>query len=124
MHPTLKSLAYGALEVVTAGKGIARMVGGECIRFPARWSRYYPPHYEPNTFTFLRKHWKPGQTVFDIGAHLGLFSVLMARLVGGTGKVFSFEPTAFTRQVLKRTLRLNACAAVVELCHEAVTQTT
>jgi FkbM family methyltransferase len=117
----LKSLLYGTLEVLTAGGGIPRDVGGERIRFPPRWCRYYQRGYEPNTFRFLRAHCRPGQTVLDVGAHLGLFSVVMARLVAPGGRVISFEPTSFTRRILERTVRLNGLAGVVEVRGEAVT---
>jgi len=40
---------------------------------------------------FLR-HWlRPGMTVIDIGANLGVYSVPMARLVGQTGHVFAYD---------------------------------
>jgi FkbM family methyltransferase len=58
--------------------------------------------------------------VIDVGAHLGLFSILMARLVGPTGRVFSFEPTPFTRSVLAQVIRLNCCVNVVSVCGQAV----
>lgn len=58
----------------------------------------------------------------DIGAHLGLFTVLMARRVGVSGRVFSFEPADFSRSVLSETVRLNGCADVVEIRSEAVAQ--
>lgn len=33
-----------------------------------------------------------GKVIFDIGAHIGFHSLYFARLVGSTGKVYSFEP--------------------------------
>lgn len=123
MKTVLKAIVYGMAELATAGRGVARVVGGERIRFPARWCRYYPADYEPATFAFLRDHCGPGSTALDIGAHLGLFSVTMARLVGPAGRVFSFEPTTLTRQILERTVRLNGCEGVVEVRHEAVALT-
>jgi FkbM family methyltransferase len=35
---------------------------------------------------------KPGQNVLDIGANIGLYTLLLAKLVGSTGKVIAFEP--------------------------------
>lgn len=40
----------------------------------------------------LSQHLRPGMTFFDLGANIGLFTLLAARLVGEKGKVFSFEP--------------------------------
>jgi FkbM family methyltransferase len=116
----IKALTYQALEAVTLGRGVKRRIGGEIVRFPARWSRYYPSEYEPETFDFLQKHLKKGATVLDIGAHIGLFSIIAARLVGEKGKVFSFEPTPFTRSVLSKVVELNNCTEIIEVRDEAV----
>jgi FkbM family methyltransferase len=118
-----KNVAYGALNLSTAGRGVRRTISGEEIRFPARWSRYYEQNYEPDTFSFLREHCHSGQTVFDVGAHIGLFSVVMAKLVGPTGQVYSFEPTPFTNSVLRETVRLNNVQSVVEVRAEAMSRT-
>jgi FkbM family methyltransferase len=116
----LKALAYGALDVCTLGRGVPRAVCGERVRIPARWHRWYPDEYEPETFAFLRARCEPGATVMDIGAHLGVFTILMARLVGASGRVFSFEPTPQTRAVLSEMLRLNGLGSPVEVRGEAV----
>lgn len=116
----LKDTAYKALDAVTLGRGVARTIGGEKIRFPARWSRYYESDYEPETFRFFRENVRVGNTVLDIGGHIGLFAVVTGRLVGREGKVFSFEPTPFTRSVLQEVVVLNGCSETVEVRGEAV----
>lgn len=120
MKSLAKSLVYGAVEVLTAGRGVRRVINGEAVRFPARWSRFYPSSYEPDRHRFLRVHCLPGHTVLDVGAHIGLYSAIFARLVGSGGRVFAFEPTPDTRTVLKRTIRLNRCEGIVEVRAEAV----
>jgi FkbM family methyltransferase len=56
---------------------------------------------------FLR-HWlRPGMTVIDIGANLGVYSLPMARLVGPAGHVFAYEPGSETRALLERNRELN-----------------
>jgi FkbM family methyltransferase len=39
----------------------------------------------------LQEHLRPGMVFYDLGANIGFFSLLGARLVGETGRVFSFE---------------------------------
>lgn len=39
---------------------------------------------------------RPGDTVYDVGAHFGYFSLLFAAIAGAGGRVFSFEPTPST----------------------------
>ena len=116
----IKDIAYKTLDVVTQGHGINRHVGGESIRFPPRWSRYYEAEYEPETFRFFHEYLRPGDTVLDIGGHIGLFAVVTARLVAPGGQVFSFEPTPFTRAVLEEVVALNECEDIVEVRSEAV----
>jgi FkbM family methyltransferase len=56
---------------------------------------------------FLR-HWlKPGMTIIDIGANLGVYSLPMAKLVGGTGRVFAYEPGSEARGCLQRSREIN-----------------
>lgn len=116
----IKNIAYQTLDVITFGKGVKRNIGGETIRFPSRFSRYYESNYEPETFKFFRENLKLGDTVLDIGAHIGLFSVLISRLVGKQGKVFSFEPTPFTRSILQEVINLNEVSDIAKVRGEAV----
>jgi FkbM family methyltransferase len=109
----MKRMMYGILDVITRGQGVSRTISGERYRFPARWFRCYPPDYEPATFRFLRNRCRPGMTVVDVGAHLGVFTVLMSRLVGPDGQVVAFEPTASTRRALAETVQLNGCTNVL-----------
>jgi len=41
---------------------------------------------------FFEAHIKPGMTVVDVGANLGLYTLLFSRLVGNGGRVIAFEP--------------------------------
>ncbi|MDA1273223.1 MAG: FkbM family methyltransferase [Verrucomicrobia bacterium] len=45
---------------------------------------------------------KPGQTVVDIGMHLGYYATLFALLVGEQGRVHAFEPTPSTRDIAQK----------------------
>ena len=118
----LKETAYKIADVATLGRGISREIGGTKIKFPARWSRWYVKDYEPETFEFLRENVKPGATVLDLGAHMGLFSVVMSQLVGKQGRVYSFEPTPSTRSVLKEVVKINGCSHNVQVRSEAVSR--
>ena len=65
-------------------------------------------HWFEKEMDFLR-HWlRPGMTVIDVGANLGVYSVPMAHLVGQTGHVFAYEPGSETRALLERSRELNA----------------
>lgn len=49
----------------------------------------------------VRKIVRPGMLVFDIGANIGDYSILLSKLVGTSGKVYSFEPASATFQKLR-----------------------
>ncbi len=48
-----------------------------------------------------------GSTVFDVGAHVGFYTLLAATLVGPHGRVYSFEPLPANIRYLQSHLRLN-----------------
>jgi FkbM family methyltransferase len=56
---------------------------------------------------FLRHFVKPGMIAIDIGANLGVYSLLLARLVGPSGRVFSYEPGREARALLEHSRDLN-----------------
>lgn len=55
----------------------------------------------------LRALLAPGQRVLDVGANVGLYTVIMARAVGPAGHVWSFEPSPATAARLQENVRLN-----------------
>jgi len=56
---------------------------------------------------------KPGETWLDIGAHYGYTAIALCRLVGGTGRVFAFEPMLSTAGYLTQTRALNQFSQLV-----------
>ncbi len=59
---------------------------------------------------FLADHIKPGDSVCDIGANMGYYSVLMSELVGHQGQVHCFEPNPRVCELLQATLNVNGFA--------------
>jgi FkbM family methyltransferase len=110
---SVKERIYKVLGFVFK-KGILRNINGFAIRFPIRYCRYYEEDYEKETFNYFNACIKPDQTIMDIGAHIGLFSVFFSKKLNGTGKVICFEPTPSTFEILKQTVafnHLNNCIA-------------
>lgn len=56
---------------------------------------------------------RPGDTVFDVGAHIGRFSLLIEQLVGPAGRIFAFEPVPDTYWSLRECLALNRSTRVI-----------
>jgi FkbM family methyltransferase len=63
--------------------------------------------YEPQAIKFLREVVRPGYCCIDIGANLGYYALLMARLVGPSGQVIAFEPFPRNFQTLQKNVSLN-----------------
>lgn len=57
---------------------------------------------------------RPGDTAFDVGAHIGWVSAQFAHLVGPTGRVLAFEPGANNLPYLRRNLRNTPQARIIE----------
>ena len=55
----------------------------------------------------LAERLRPGMIFYDLGANLGLFTLLAARLVTAAGKVFSFEPDPINASNLRRNIQRN-----------------
>lgn len=48
-----------------------------------------------------------GQTIYDIGGHVGIFTLFFARSVGKNGKVITFEPNPWNYNMILEHLKLN-----------------
>lgn len=75
-------------------------------------SIYFSGSYEKGTLFILSKLLRPGDTFVDVGANIGLMTILAARVVGSKGKVLAFEPNSTTRDMLKFNVALDGLANV------------
>jgi FkbM family methyltransferase len=55
----------------------------------------------------------PGSVCFDVGANVGFYTILAARLVGPEGRVVAFEPHPENVKALERNVAANGLANVV-----------
>ena len=69
--------------------------------------------YEREVVRTLCKVVREGSTVLHIGAHIGYFTLLLAKLAGPEGMVFAFEPFPENFQVLKENIEMNGYPNVV-----------
>ena len=63
--------------------------------------------YEYEKQLALRELVHAGDVVYDLGAHVGYFSIILSRLVGPTGMVYSFEPVEENYAYLLKHIALN-----------------
>jgi FkbM family methyltransferase len=69
---------------------------------------------EPEHRYILQEELKPGMTVFDLGANIGYYSVMMGKIVGREGRVYAVEPFLPNFQLLNMNIKLNGLDAIVE----------
>lgn len=96
--------------ILGSREGLFKMVNGTSLVLDPRdyfQCMMYYGLYSPEISEVLSLVLRPGDQVLDIGAHIGYFSTHMARLVGPTGQVCSFEPDKRAADLLRRSLAAN-----------------
>jgi FkbM family methyltransferase len=71
------------------------------------WYIYFYGAFRPEISRLLNQMLHKGHVAFDIGANIGMHSVIMANRVGPTGRVVSFEPDPHPYARLVANLKLN-----------------
>ena len=120
LYTTAKKISYKILELLTMGRGLPVRFKDFRLKLPVKYFRLFPADYEQSSFKFFIRHAKPGDTVLDIGAHIGLYSVFFSKLT--KGKVYSFEPTPSTSAVLRKTIEINHCESDIIVVQAAVSE--
>lgn len=77
---------------------------------------------EWNDLQYLRRKLRPGDIFIDVGANIGLWTLVAASSVCPGGRVFSFEPNPATLGKLAENIKLNGKEAIVDLFPEAVSK--
>ena len=83
--------------------------------------------FEPNELLWVSQNLGDGMTMLDVGAHMGMYTLLASRLAGESGVVVSIEPSSREFQRLTAHVGLNGlgnvrCSqeAVSDTCGEAM----
>jgi FkbM family methyltransferase len=82
--------------------------------------KYWLGYHETEVQEALRTLLVPGTVAFDIGAHLGFFSMAMAKLLGSRGKIFAFEPDPESAERIQEHALRNNLTPRITLQREAV----
>jgi FkbM family methyltransferase len=110
----LARLAYRAVHLARAAAGYSdrAIVERDGLRYDLDLSdgidfAIYLGMFERRTRSALKALVKPASVVLDIGANIGVHTMLLAELVGPSGRVLSFEPSDYGVRKLRRNLGLN-----------------
>lgn len=77
-------------------------------------------HEEPVTRELIRRA-RTSNCFLEIGAHIGYYSCLIAKMMKGEGVVFAFEMDRENYRILNKNIELNDCTANVSTYNLAVT---
>jgi FkbM family methyltransferase len=77
--------------------------------------------FHPALLELSRRVIRSGDVVVDGGSNIGFFALFAARLVGGNGRVFAFEPDPQSFLLLKRNVERNGLIGTVQLEEKALT---
>lgn len=100
---------HGLGEVIVASGNLA---GAKLLLDMQTEKDYWLGTYEMNLQQAIQAWAQPGMVAYDVGANIGYVSLLLAKRVGETGKVFSFEPLPGNQERLQKNIGLNPNANV------------
>lgn len=75
--------------------------------YPKRHLLYYGRSYEPEIRSLFCSLINKGDTIVDIGASLGLYSLIAAKRLGDSGFVYAFEPDPIRYAKLMENIKIN-----------------
>ena len=77
-------------------------------------------NHEPEAWQAIMDAVRPGDTVVDVGASTGMYTLAFGKRVGPSGKVIAFEPDPRNFEVLRAHVALNGLEGRVEPVRAAV----
>jgi FkbM family methyltransferase len=100
---------WGVVGGLTSRQGVTMaLADGHHYRLDARLYAWQPELYEPAVVSLLERTLTPAGVFLDVGAHVGLVTLVAARIVAsGAGRVVAIEPAPANAALLRRHVRIN-----------------
>ena len=108
----LREPYYRVLETVLRRGAYIRLPSGDRFRIHPRFLGMNLGYYEPELVKKFCAIVKEGMTVVDVGAHVGIYSLIASRKVGPEGRVIAVEASPANATLLRRHLAINHCTNV------------
>jgi FkbM family methyltransferase len=113
--PSPTQLIKRFVRSLLPSQGKIRKGAGAGLMFDTRggnWRYLFGP-IEPYEEDVLLKLLKPGCVFYDVGANIGYYAIVAARIVGDAGKVYAFEPFTSTANTIRSNIKLNNLKNIV-----------
>lgn len=118
LRKTLNRAAPAEMTEVSIAAG--NLAGQKMVLNLQTEKDYWLGTYEAELQATLRELVQKGMTLYDIGANIGYISLMMARLSGREGKVFSFEALPTNLRRLNENISLNNMDSIIQVLPKAV----
>jgi len=108
----IRLISWRAMHLLRIGATIRLRRWNLRMFVPTRWrltGEFFfglREHYEPE-LAYLEEVLSPGKVFFDVGANIGIYTLVASRIVGETGRVVAFEPSIQSFPGLQRNVTLN-----------------
>lgn len=106
---TLRRVCSWGASFVKGQDGVILHGAGQGLQFNVAGSHsgFILGNHEPEVQQFLASVLRPGQVYYDVGANVGFFAVIAARIMGPSGQVVCFEPLPANARQIEYNARLN-----------------
>ncbi len=114
--PLLKEIGgrvFSQIYARTQG-GVYRRLAGDVEVKLAPCFRHFPEDYERECMQVVSRFLREGDMALDIGANIGLYSLLMGKRVSPHGRVYAFEPASKSFEALINHLSLNSLSQIIQ----------
>jgi len=71
--------------------------------------------FESENLKYFKKTIKKDDVVFDVGANIGIYSLVASKTIGQNGKVYSFEPADRAHSCLLKNIEINKFKNIVPI---------
>jgi FkbM family methyltransferase len=96
------------LRVSFGGRGLERFVNGsDRILLSPRSRHFTSEAYEPQLWRAVMSHTRGGDTIAEVGASIGIYTLALASRVGLEGRVVAFEPDPESAAELEANVAIN-----------------
>jgi FkbM family methyltransferase len=107
LHRVLREPYYRALERLFPCGVEVELPSRDVIRLHPRFLGMTSGGYEPKLARIMARHAKPGAMILDLGAHVGMHTLMFSRRSGSSGRVLAVEPSPATAGLLMQHLKWN-----------------
>jgi FkbM family methyltransferase len=110
VRPVANLILGGGRAWISVRSGHAQ--GLRLLIDPSSERFYWTGTYEPAVQDIIARRLGPGDTMWDVGAHIGFFAAIASQAVGRTGHVVAFEPLPANAARLREVIARNSLTNV------------